>query len=67
MLKYTYEISQELVFNNEYRNDILQVILLIFAKSASTEYLDITLCQFLLNNSGALGSTLIHILKNEVN
>ena len=65
-LKYTYEISQELIYNNDYRNDILQIILQIYAKNAGNQYLDITLCQFLLNNSEALSHTLINIIKNEV-
>ncbi len=37
----------------------------LYAKHANNQYVDITNCQFLLNNSDALSSTLINILKNE--
>jgi hypothetical protein len=51
--------------NNKYKAEILNVILKMYAKHANNQYVDITNCQFLLNNSDALSSTLINILKNE--
>ena len=66
MLKYTFEISQQLIFNNEYRNAILNVLLEPYASNASNQYIDITLCQFLLSNCEALSKTLLNILKTEV-
>jgi 26S proteasome regulatory subunit N2 len=41
------------------------VILRLYAKHAPSSYVDVTNCQFLLNNSEALSSTLINIIKNE--
>jgi hypothetical protein len=66
MLKYTFEISQQLIFNNQYRNAILNVLLELYASNASNQYIDITLCQFLLSNCEALSKTLLNILKTEV-
>lgn len=43
----------------------MNVILRLYAKHANNQYIDITNTQFLLNNSDALSSTLINILKNE--
>ena len=65
-LKYTFEISQQLIYNNEYRNAILKVLLELYGSLASSQYIDITLCQFLLSNCEALSSTLLNILSNEV-
>jgi hypothetical protein len=65
-LRYLYEIALDLIENNEYKNAVLNVILRLYAKHANNQYVDITNCQFLLNNSDALSSTLINILKNEV-
>ena len=64
-LKYIYGISQRLIHNNEYKNTILQTLLNLYAKHINTKYIDITNCQFLLNNSDALANTLINILKKE--
>ncbi len=64
-LKFVYELSQDLIVNNQYKNAILNVILRLYAKHANSQYIDITNCQFLLNNSDALSSTLINIIKNE--
>ncbi len=44
---------------------MLNVILRLYAKHANNQYIDITNCQFLINKSDALSSTLINILKNE--
>lgn len=54
-----------MIVNNSYKAEILKVILRLYAKHANSQFIDITNCQFLLNNSDALASTLINILKNE--
>lgn len=64
-LRYVYEIVQDLIVNNDYKNAVLRVISNLFAKHARNQYIDITNCQFQLNNSEGLYSTLINILKNE--
>lgn len=58
-------MTQDLIVNNAYKAEILKVILRLYAKHANNQFIDITNCQFLLNNSDALASTLINILKSE--
>jgi len=48
--------------NNKYKNAILDVVLHLYVKHANNSFVDITNCQFLLNNSDALSSTLLNIL-----
>ena len=64
-LNFVYEISQNYVVNKEYNAVLIDHILKLLIKHAKKEYMEITSCQFLLNNSDALASTLITILKEE--
>jgi 26S proteasome regulatory subunit N2 len=61
-LKYVYQITQDLIVNNKYKNAILDVVLRLYVKHSNNSFVDITNCQFLLNNSDALSSTLLNIL-----
>lgn len=51
-----------MIVNNKYKNAILDVVLRLYVKHANNSFVDITNCQFLLNNSDALSSTLLNIL-----
>ena len=64
-LNFVYEIAQDSIENKEYKSAVLDQILKLFIKHAGNEYMSITNCQFLLNNTEALSSTLINILSNE--
>ena len=66
-LQLLYDLIQDFVVNTEYKNAIVNVILKLYIKHAGNQYFDITKCQFLLNNSEALSSTLINILMTEPN
>ncbi len=62
-LKYVYQITQDLIVNNKYKIAILDVVLLLYVKHSNNSFVDITNCQFLLNNSDALSKTLLNILR----
>ena len=64
-LNFVYEIAQDSIENKEYKSAVLDQLLKLFIKHAGNEYMSITNCQFLLNNTEALSSTLINILINE--
>ena len=64
-LNLLYDLIQDFIVNTEYKNAIVNVILKLYIKHAGKKYFDITKCQFLLNNSEALSSTLVHILLTE--
>ena len=64
-INFVYEISQNFVENKEYNSVLIDHILKLLIKHAKKEYMEITSCQFLLNNSDALATTLITILKEE--
>ena len=64
-LNFVYEIAQNYLTNKEYNTVLIDHILKLLIKHAKKEYMEITSCQFLLNNSDALASTLLNILKEE--
>ena len=64
-INFVYEIAQNYVVNKEYNSVLIDHILKLLIKHARTEYMEITSCQFLLNNSDALASTLLTILQEE--
>ena len=64
-INFVYEITQNFVVNKEYNAVLIDHILKLLIKHAKTQYMEITSCQFLLNNSDALASTLLNILKDE--
>ena len=64
-INFVYEISQNYVVNKEYNAVLIDHILKLLIKHARKEYMEITSCQFFLNNSQALASTLLTILKEE--
>ena len=64
-INFVYEITQKYVVNKEYNAVLIDHILKLLIKHAKTQYMEITSCQFLLNNSDALASTLLNILKDE--
>jgi 26S proteasome regulatory subunit N2 len=51
--------------NNKYKSAILNVVHSLYVKHASNSFVDITNCQFLLNNSEALASTLLNIISKK--
>ena len=64
-INFVYEIAQNYVVNKEYNSVLIDHILKLLIKHAKKEYMEITSCQFFLNNSEALASTLLGILKEE--
>ena len=64
-INFVYEIAQNYVMNKEYNAVLIDHILKLLIKHARKEYMEITSCQFFLNNSDALASTLLSILKDE--
>ena len=62
---FVYDIAQNYVVNKEYNSVLIDHILKLLIKHAKKEYMEITSCQFFLNNSDALASTLLNILKDE--
>ena len=64
-LNFVYEIAQNYVVNKEYNSVLIDHILKLLIKHAKKEYMEITSCQFFLNNSDALASTLLNILNEE--
>ena len=64
-LDFVYDIAQNYVVNKEYNSVLIDHILKLLIKHAKKEYMEITSCQFFLNNSDALASTLLNILKEE--
>ena len=64
-LNFVYDIAQNYLTNKEYTTVLIDHILKLLIKHAKKEYMEITSCQFLLNNSDALASTLLNILKEE--
>ena len=64
-INFVYEIAQNYVMNKEYNSFLVEHILKLLIKHAKTEYMEITSCQFFLNNSDALASTLLGILQEE--
>ena len=64
-INFVYEIAQNYVVNKEYSTVLMDHILKLLIKHAKKEYMEITSCQFFLNNSDALASTLLTILKEE--
>ena len=50
-LNFVYEISQNYVVNKEYNAVLIDHILKLLIKHAKKEYMEITSCQFFLNNS----------------
>ena len=64
-INFVYEISQNYVVNKEYNGVLVDHILKLLIRHAKKEYMEITSCQFLLNNTDALASTLLNILKEE--
>ena len=64
-LNFVYEIAQKYVVNKEYNAFLIDHILKLLIKHAKKEYMEITSCQFFLNNSDALASTLLNILNEE--
>ena len=64
-LNFVYEIAQNYIINKEYNAVLIDHILKLLIKHARKEYMEITSCQFFLNNSDALASTLLNILKDE--
>lgn len=64
-LNFVYEITQDSIENKEYKSAVLDQLLKLFIKHAGNEYMSITNCQFLLNNTEALSSTLTNILMKE--
>ena len=64
-INFVYEIAQNYVMNKEYNSFLVEHILKLLIKHAKNEYMEITSCQFFLNNSDALASTLLGILQEE--
>ena len=64
-LNFVYDIVQNYIINKEYNAVLIDHILKLLIKHARKEYMEITSCQFFLNNSDALASTLLNILKDE--
>ena len=64
-LNFVYEIAQKYVVNKEYNAVLIDHILKLLIKHAQKEYMEITSCQFFLNNSDALANTLLNILNEE--
>ena len=64
-INFVYDIAQNYITNKEYNTVLIDHILKLLIKHAKKEYMEITSCQFLLNNSDALASTLLNILKEE--
>ena len=64
-INFVYEIAQNYVVNKEYNSVLVDHILKLLIKHAKKEYMEITSCQFFLNNSEALASTLLGILQEE--
>ena len=62
---FVYDIAQNYVVNKEYNSVLIDHILKLLIKHAKKEYMEITSCQFFLNNSDALATTLLNILKDE--
>ena len=50
-INFVYEITQNYVVNKEYNAVLIDHILKLLIKHAKTQYMEITSCQFLLNNS----------------
>ena len=61
-LNFVYELSQIFVDNKEYNEILLSQILKLYLKYAKENYMQITNCQFLLNNLEALANTLMNII-----
>ena len=64
-INFVYEIAQNYVVNKEYNSVLVDHILKLLIKHAKKEYMEITSCQFFLNNSEALATTLLRILQEE--
>ena len=64
-INFVYDIAQNYVVNKDYKSVLVDHVLKLLIKHAKRGYMEITSCQFLLNNSDALASTLLTILKEE--
>ena len=64
-INFVYDIAQNYVVNKEYNSVLIDHVLKLLIKHAKKEYIQITSCQFFLNNPDALSSTLVNILKDE--
>ena len=64
-LKMLYDLIMDCVVNTEYKAAVLNQLLKLYIKHAGDEYLDISKCHFLLNDTDALANTLLLILQKE--
>ncbi len=64
-LDFVYELCQDFVDDIEYKNSLLEKLLELYIKHKKNEFMSITNCQFLLNNTEALSNTLIKILNED--
>ncbi|MCQ2817937.1 MAG: HEAT repeat domain-containing protein [archaeon] len=64
-LKFLYQMADDFIINKEYKSAIFDEILKLYMKHAGEQYMDITNCQFLLDNTEDLSATLLNILMKE--